>query len=291
MNSMTGFGRAGAQKDGREATIEIKSVNHRYLDISFRLTRTISFMEETIRKYVSKKYERGKFEIFVSYKNHREDKCVVTADIPLAREYMNIYKQLQKELGMEDDSSLSKIAAMPNVIALADNDEDVEAVTELILGALEEACTALSAMRGEEGNSLRDDFSKKLGQVEAHVGEIKRLAPIAQEMSHNKLMEKMKEYYTADESIRQRILTEAALIADKHAIDEELVRLESHISQFRDAMQEGGAVGRKMDFIVQEMNREINTIGNKAQGTDISAIVILCKSELEKLREQVQNIE
>lgn len=291
MNSMTGFGRAGTQMGGREVSIEIKSVNHRYLDISFRLPRIISFAEEMMRKTVTDLYDRGKFEISVSYKNHREDKCVVEADIPLAKEYLSIFQQLQKELGIEDDTTLSKVALMPNVINMSDSDEDEAAVTELLIGAMDAACESLSQMRSEEGASLKADFDSKLEQIEAHIGEIKELAPIARDMSHNKLVDKMKEYYTADESIRQRVLTEAALIADKHAIDEELVRMDSHISQFRDAMEQGEAVGRKMDFIVQELNREINTIGNKAQGTEISALVILCKSELEKLREQVQNIE
>lgn len=291
MNSMTGFGRAGTQVEGREVTVEIRSVNHRYLDVSFRLPRVISFLEDSIRKDVSARFERGKFEIYLTYKNHREDKCEVTADVPLAKEYLKTFQLLQKELGIEDDTTLSSIAAMPNVIATSENEEDVEAVSRLVSDALEKACDALSAMRADEGASLKTDFEAKLSEVSKHVEEIKRLAPIAQEASHSKLLDKMKEFYAADESIRQRILTEAALIADKHAIDEELVRLGSHVSQFRDAMEVHGAVGRKMDFIVQEMNREVNTIGNKAQGTDISALVILCKSELEKLREQVQNIE
>lgn len=291
MNSMTGFGRASAQADGREATVELRSVNHRYLDISFRLPRVISFLEDVFRKEISQRLERGKVEVYVSYRNHREDKCSVQADTALAKDYVSALGEIAQALGMDSDATLSKIASFPNVVSVMENEEDTEAVTALIREALRGALDALCIMREDEGRSLGEDFRLKLGHIEAHVSEIETLAPQASQASSDKLMEKMKEYYESDESIRQRVVAEAALIADKHAIDEELVRLRSHIGQFTATLSEPGAVGRKMDFIVQEMNRETNTIGNKAQGTDIPAIVILCKSELEKLREQVQNIE
>lgn len=291
MNSMTGFGRALEFEDGREISIEIKSVNSRFLDINFRMPKNVSFLEDCIRKELTNAVERGKFDVYLYYRNYREDRCTVTADLAMAKAYQKALEEVAAATGLPLNLSAAQIAGMQQVLSVTEQEDDQQALILLATRALGVAIASLKAMRQAEGESLKADLLIKMDAVEQLVKTIAGYAPEVAENGLNRLMEKMKEYYEVDESIRQRVLAEAALIADKHAIDEEIVRLNSHMAQFRAALEEEGAIGRRLDFIVQEMNREVNTIGSKANHKDILNAVIQAKSELEKLREQVQNVE
>ena len=291
MNSMTGFGRALQLEDGREISIELKSVNSRFLDINFRMPKNVSFLEDCIRKELTNAVERGKFDVYLYYRNHREDRCTVTADAAMAKAYLDALNEVAQATGLPLNVTVSQIASMQQVLAITEQEDDQQALSSLTIRVLREAIEKLCSMRSAEGESLKADLLIKMDAVQKLVQAITEYAPQVAENGLNRLMEKMKEYYETDETIRQRVLAEAALIADKHAIDEEIVRLNSHMAQFRAALEEEGAIGRRLDFIVQEMNREVNTIGSKANHKDILNAVIQAKSELEKLREQVQNVE
>ena len=291
MQSMTGFGRGSFQFEGREATIEIKAVNSRYLDPNFRMSRNVGFLEPKLRQALSDAIQRGKVDIYVSYKNTREDRAEVLADTALALSYRAAAQNIAQAIGVKPDVTLWQIASCPQVMQLSESEEDEQAVWQVVGGAMEQALSHLVSMRQKEGEKLQQDLGLKTDLVEQIVRKIDALAPEVESASREKLLAKMQEYYQADETLKQRVVMEAAILADKHAIDEELVRLHSHIDQFRQTTRADGPVGRKMDFIVQEMNREVNTIGSKANDAEITKLVIAAKSELEKMREQVQNVE
>ena len=291
MNSMTGFGRGTACIDGREATVEIKAVNSRYLDLSFRIPRSLGALEERMRQSIAASLGRGKVDVYVNYKNRREDHAEVLVDEALARSYRQALQTLSEATGLIDAVSLTTLASYPQVLTVQEAEEDEEAVWQVLSQALSQALLMLCSMRQKEGERLQQDLLQKTEHVRAYVAEIERAAPGIEQAAKDRLTQKMQEYIEADETLRQRILTEAAILADKRAIDEELVRLHSHLHQFEQTLLQQEAAGRKLDFIVQEMNREINTIGSKANDKEIAQSVIAVKSELEKMREQVQNIE
>lgn len=288
---MTGFGRATASQDGREVTVEIKTVNHRYLDLSFRMPRSFASLEDRLRKWVGEQLERGKVDVYINYRNIREDHAQVCVDTALALSYQKAIAQLSEASCLSNTLSLTQLAGYPQVLTVLEAEEDEEAVAAVLHCAVTEALKKLKKMRAAEGEQLKRDLLAKADAVETLVKTIETAAPQVEQAGKERLMQKMQEYLEADESLKQRVLMEAAILADKHAIDEELVRLFSHIRQFRTTAEEENPVGRKLDFIVQEMNREINTIGSKANDAQIGSSVIQCKSELEKMREQVQNIE
>lgn len=291
MQSMTGFGRGSFQAEGREATIEIKAVNSRYLDPNFRMSRNVGFIEPKMRQALAQALMRGKIDVYVSYKNTRADRAEVLADTALAQSYRAAAEAVADAIGASADVTLWQIASCPQVMQLAESQEDEQAVWQVMESAMQDALRQLTAMRAKEGEKLQEDLLAKTAVVEDIVSKIDALAPQVEQASREKLMAKMQEYYQADETLKQRVVMEAAILADKHAIDEELVRLHSHIEQFRQSVNADGAIGRKLDFIVQEMNREVNTIGSKANDATITSLVIGAKSELEKMREQVQNVE
>lgn len=291
MQSMTGFGRGSFQSEGREATIEIKAVNSRYLDPNFRMSRNVGFVEPKMRQALAEALMRGKVDVYVSYKNTRADRAEVLADTALARSYRAAANAVADAIGKPAEVTLWQIASCPQVMQLAESEEDEQAVWQVVESAMQDALRQLTAMRAKEGEKLQEDLLAKTAVVEDLVNKIDALAPQVEQASCEKLMAKMQEYFQADETLKQRVVMEAAILADKHAIDEELVRLHSHIDQFRQSVAADGAIGRKLDFIVQEMNREVNTIGSKANDATITSLVISAKSELEKMREQVQNVE
>ena len=291
MQSMTGFGRGSFQLEGREATIEIKAVNSRYLDPNFRMSRNVSFVEPKLRTALAEALHRGKVDLYISYKNTREDRAEVLADVALAQSYQKAIVTLAQALEKQPETTLWQIAALPQVLQLSESEEDEQAVCYVVEQAFSQAIGQLKTMRKKEGEKLCEDLLTKAKAVDVLVCRIDALAPQVEQASKEKLLEKMQEYTQADETLKQRVVMEAALIAEKHALDEELVRLHSHIGQFCQSVRSEGPVGRKLDFIVQEMNREINTIGSKANNAEITSLVIAAKSELEKMREQVQNVE
>ena len=291
VSSMTGFGRGKDAQDGREMTVELKSVNHRYLDLAFRMPRHISFAEDTLRTALNESLSRGHVDVFVNYRNTRTDAKEVRIDTGLLGAYLKSVKEAAAELMMENDMTLSTALRLPDVTDIVEADEDNAAVAALAKAAAEAAIKELVAARRGEGERLADDLTVRLKTVDELREKIELRAPMVVEEYANKLNERIEVMLGSVEVDRQRLATEVALFADKASIDEELVRLKSHTAQARELLDQSEAAGRRLDFVVQEMNREFNTIGSKANDAEIARLVILGKAELEKIREQVQNIE
>ncbi|MBQ3849336.1 MAG: YicC family protein [Clostridia bacterium] len=290
-NSMTGFGRANVLFDGRELTMELKSVNHRYLDLSFRMPRHISFIEDEIRRLLAERLTRGHVDVYITYRNTRNDARTAVFDASLLKAYIDAANQCAEQFGLRNDLTATSALRLPDVMDVVEAEEDREALIKLADDALEKACTELIEMRRIEGERLCADLLSRLDTVLGLRERIKERAPLVVEDYRNKLTERIASVLESAEVDTARLATEIAIFADKANIDEELVRLASHVAAARELLENGNAVGRKMDFIVQEMNREFNTIGSKANDKDITALVIEGKAEIEKIREQVQNLE
>ena len=288
---MTGFGRTTLEQDGREITIELKSVNHRYLDLGFRMPRAINFVEDTLRGVISSELSRGHVDVFVYYKNNREDARKVNIDTNLLGEYLVAARAAAAEFDLRDDIGLSAALRLPDITEIVEKDEDREAVCKLVGEACRKACAELKDMRAKEGARLYTDLYGKSETVEKIGESIALRAPMVVEEYRIKLNERIEKLLADVDVDRARLATEVAIFADKASIDEELVRLKSHIVQFRAMLDGTEPAGRKLDFIVQEMNREFNTMGSKANDGEIVNLVIQGKGEIEKIREQVQNIE
>jgi uncharacterized protein (TIGR00255 family) len=289
--SMTGFGRAEAEMDGRKITIEIKTVNHRFLDINVRIPRTLLFAEELIRKTIKDRLERGRVDVFVNYASLEDDSKKATADLGLIRSYLAAARQAAVNFRLEDDLKLSDIISIPDAIVIEEAPEDEEKQKALVTGALNSALDVLTGMRQREGEQLKANIIECLNALEAIKAAIDSKKDAVPREYAEKLRSRIAELTSAAELDEARFNAEVAYMADRADITEEIVRLETHISQFRAALSERAAVGRKLDFMVQEMNRELNTIGSKSQDMDITNAVIEGKSVVEKIREQVQNIE
>ena len=290
MKSMTGYGRCHIEEDGREMTVEVKSVNHRFLDISYRLSRTLSFLDDAVRKGVGARLARGHVDVFVSYANHRQDAKEVRVDTALAAAYRQALCQLAQAVGKDADVPLSDYARLPDVLTVQEKEEDQQAVRELFERALAGALDALIDMRAQEGERMRADILEKIANIESIRGRVSERAPLVVSEYRDKLHQRIAAL-TEGEIDEARLITEVAIFADRAAIDEELVRLLSHIAAIRETVELSEPVGRKLDFLVQELNREVNTIGSKASDTMIAQAVVSAKGEIEKLREQVQNVE
>ena len=268
MLSMTGYGRATREMDGRQMTIELKSVNHRFLDVSFRMPRNLLFLEEAARKAIGVRLSRGHVDVFVTYKNLRTDARSVTVDRPLFEAYA-------RALGSVTEFGLK---------------EDREAVTALMLEVMGEALDQLIAMRAREGEAMRRDLNEKVDAVEAMTADIEARYPETVDAYRQRLRDAVAEL-VAQEVDETRLLMEVALMADRSAIAEEIVRLRSHVAQLRRLFEDDRPIGRRIDFIVQELNREANTISSKSQDIPITQLAVAMKAEIEKLREQLQNVE
>ena len=290
MQSMTGYGRCQIERDGREMTVEVKSVNHRFLDISYRLARHLTFLDDALRKGVSARLSRGHVDVFVNYENHRADAREVRVDTALAVAYQSALRELSQALQMEGQISVQDYARLPDVLTVQEKEEDQQAVRELFEEALNGALDALIDMRAQEGEHMCADILEKVGSIEALQAQIALRAPGVVVDYRDRLRERLSAL-NEGELDEARLLTEIALFADRAAIDEELVRLLSHTAQIRATVRMNEPVGRRLDFLVQELNREVNTIGSKAMDADIAQCVVQAKGEIEKLREQVQNIE
>lgn len=290
MKSMTGYGRCHIEEDGREMTVEVKSVNHRFLDISYRLSRTLSFLDDAVRKGVGARLARGHVDVFVSYANHRQDAKEVRVDTALAAAYQQALVQLAGAVGKNADVPLSDYARLPDVLTVQEKEEDQQAVRELFERALSGALDALIDMREQEGERMCADILEKIANIESIRNRVSERAPLVVAEYRDKLHQRIAAL-TEGEIDEARLITEVAIFADRAAIDEELVRLLSHIAAIRETVELAEPVGRKLDFLVQELNREVNTIGSKASDTMIAQAVVSAKGEIEKLREQVQNVE
>lgn len=287
---MTGYGRCHIEEDGREMTVEVKSVNHRFLDISYRLSRALSFLDDAVRKGVGARVARGHVDVFVIYANHRQDAKEVRVDTALALAYQKAVAELSASLGREEELPLSDYTRLPDVLTVQEKEEDQQTVRALFERALSGALDGLVAMREQEGERMRADILEKIGNIESIRDGVAERAPLVVAEYRDKLHQRIAAL-TEGEIDEARLITEVAIFADRAAIDEELVRLLSHAAAIRETVELAEPVGRKLDFLVQELNREVNTIGSKASDTTIAQAVVKAKGEIEKLREQVQNIE
>lgn len=295
MYSMTGYGRAAVEREGRQLTLELKSVNHRFLDIAPRIPRSLGFLEDEMRRRIGKRVARGHVDVFATYRNLREDARTVQVDRGLFLAYRRALAQLAGEQGQEgealaDDRSLMKLAKLPDVLVVTEAEEDQEALAALMDQGLDQALDMLCQMRRREGEALKADMLGQLEGLRGLVEAIRARYPQTVAQYQVRLKERMEELLSTPVE-EARLLQEVALMADRSAISEELVRLDSHIAQMREAMDSGQPVGRKLDFIVQELNREVNTISSKSQDIPITQAVVAAKAQIEKLREQVQNVE
>lgn len=289
MYSMTGYGRATAEADGRSVTIEMKSVNHRFLDISVKMPKTIIFAEETVKKVIGEHVFRGHFDVTVNYDNTRDDRYQIMVDHDLAKKYIQAINTIAADNGIENHCSAEYIAQMDDVIRTVPSDDDMDSILDLVKTAAQDAVTNLCAMRLAEGRNLCADVTFHLQNLEELRSQIEAIAPSVPIAFKERLENRLKEL--GAEADPARIAQEVAIMADKCAIDEELSRLQSHIGQMYAMMQLERENGKKMDFLTQELNRECNTIGSKASNVMITQCVVSAKNEVEKIREQVQNIE
>lgn len=291
MKSMTGFGRAKDERDGRTITVELRSVNHRYLDCTVKAPRQYGFLDEAIKKAAALRIARGKVEVFVNVAVQEGGDVAITVNHLLAERYLAALQDIAERYGLRDDVTVTSLAKMPEVLGTERLEEDAEALTRDVLAVFSAACDGFDEMRLREGERLAEDVAGRARAIEHMVGEVETRSPERVREYREKLFARMQEVL-ADTGIDEtRILTEAAIYADKTAVDEETVRLRSHLHQLDAMLRETQPVGRKLDFLVQEMNREANTIGSKANDVAMARIVVDIKSEIEKIREQIQNIE
>ena len=291
VKSMTGYGRAKEMRSNRDITVEVRSVNNRYLDCTVKMPRIYTFAEDAIKSRVQKAISRGKVDVFVSVDSSAADTAVVTLNKSLVEGYLAALKELKEGYGLEGDVSAAAIARFPDVMTVTKADEDVETVTEDICAVLDQALEAYNAMRAAEGVKLAEDISSRLDTIESLTAKVEERSPKTVAEYRQKLLGRMQEVLQSTTIDESRILMEAAIYADKVAVDEETVRLRSHLSQLRKMLQSNDPMGRKMDFLIQEVNRESNTVGSKCNDVEIATVVVNLKAEVEKIREQVQNIE
>lgn len=291
MKSMTGYGRAREERNGRTITVELRAVNHRYLDCTVKAPRQYVFLDDAVKKAAAARIARGKVEVFVSVETQEGGDVAVTVNHTLAKRYLDALHDLSETYGLRDDVTVAVLAKMPDVLGSERIEQDADELTRDVLAVFSAACDGFDQMRLREGEKLAEDVRGRCASIERMVGEVETRSPERVREYREKLLARMQEVL-ADSSIDEtRILTEAAIYADKTAVDEETVRLRSHLQQMDGMLRETQPVGRKLDFLVQEMNREANTIGSKANDVDMARIVVDIKSEIEKIREQIQNIE
>lgn len=291
IKSMTGFGQGEAADAGYAVQVEIKSVNHRYLDLFFRIPKQYSQLEETLRTVITGRLARGRVEVTLSVEEFGDQERIVQINNALLKGYLQALRTIQSELGSEDKIQLSDILVLPGLLEVDEPPLDWDNLQQLVAQAANAALDGLEAMREAEGRRLCADLEEKLLQVEKLRADVAGIAPQVVVDYRKRLRERLGELLDGTTLTEERFLGEVAIFADRCSIDEELVRLASHIQEFKETLKSHASVGRKLDFLIQEMNREVNTIGSKANNVHIAASVVGMKSELEKIREQVQNIE
>ena len=294
VKSMTGYGRARQTIDGRDITVEIRSVNNRYLDCSVKMPRAYIFAEDAIKTLVQRSVSRGKVDVYIAVESKGAEETVVTVNESLAKGYIDALQKLY-DLGggrwVKSSCYATDLARLPDVVTITKAEEDLDSLSAGLCAVAEEALQAHSAMRATEGKKLAEDILGRLDTIEELTAKVEARSPQTVAEYREKLLARMQEVLQSAAIDEGRILTEAAIFADKVAVDEETVRLRSHLSQLRDMLQGGEPIGRKLDFLIQEVNRESNTIGSKCNDVEIARNVVDLKAEIEKIREQVQNIE
>lgn len=291
LNSMTGYGRGEALLHQHAIVVELRSVNNRYLDCSVRLPRVYACAEDAVQSEVKAAVSRGKVEVNVTVDASGSDAVSVTLNQPVAAGYLKALREMGETFGLRDDVSVSLLSRLPDVFRVERAPENLEQLTEDIRQVTRMALTDFNAMRAREGEKLAEDLLGRLDTLEGYTCQVEARSPETVTAYRERLTVKLREVLEDRQIDDARILTEAAIFADKVAVAEETVRLHSHINQFRGMIRQGGVIGRKLDFLIQEMNRETNTTGSKCNDLQLSTIVVDMKAELEKLREQVQNVE
>ena len=291
VKSMTGYGRAREMKNGRDITVELRSVNNRYLDQTVKMPRAYLFAEDAVKAKVQGAVSRGKVDVFITIDSTGADETVVTVNENLARGYYDALTRLKEMFTLEGEVSPSTLAKFPDVLTVSKAEEDLESISADICAVLDDAIAAYNNMRAVEGQKLAEDIGGRVTTIETVVGKVEKRSPQTVQEYRDKLTAKMQEVLQSTTIDEGRILQEAAIYADKIAVDEETVRLRSHIAQLRAMLQNDQPMGRKMDFLIQEVNRECNTIGSKCNDLAIAQDVVNMKAEVAKIREQVQNIE
>lgn len=291
IKSMTGYGSAKGSAAGLVLSVELKSVNNRYLDVSVKLPRTLMFAEEPVRSAVAKHITRGKVDVFIIADASQSDSTEVRVNEPLLRGYISALSEVRDKYGLTDDMSLMSLCRMPDVLSTERRELDSDELTAGLLAILEEALAGYDAMREREGEKLRNDVLGRIEEIGRLTGIVEERAPQTVAEYRARLEQKLRETLDGMSVDDSRILTECAIFGDRVAVDEETVRLRSHLSQLKTMASGESPIGRKMDFLIQELNRESNTIGSKCQSADIARVVVDLKAEIEKIREQIQNVE
>ena len=291
MKSMTGYGRARQVLHGRTVTVELRAVNHRYLDCTVKAPRQFGFLDDAVKKAAAARIARGKTEIYVSVETDEGGDLSVTVNHALAERYLTALRELSEKYGLRDDVTVMSLAKMPDVLGSERIEQDADELTQDVLTVFSEACDGFDQMREREGEKLAEDVRSRAAVIETLVTEVEKRSPERVAEYREKLLARRREVLEGTDVDETRIVTEAAIYADKTAVDEETVRLRSHLQQLDGMLNEEKPVGRKLDFLVQEMNREANTIGSKANDVSMAQTVVNIKSEIEKIREQIQNIE
>lgn len=292
IRSMTSFGRSNSEEGKKRVfTVEMKSVNSRYLDVNIRMPKSIISLEEEIRKMISNSLNRGKVDVFINIKNYNEGAGVPKVDINLAQGYLQCFKEIEEKLNIKNDISVMQIARFPEVITMIEEEDKIDEIWEELKPLISSSLDMMINMREVEGEKLKEDILIKINQIEELVSKVEEFADSIPKVFKQKLEERLKDLLGNVEVDENRIATEVCILADKATVDEEIIRLNSHINQVRETSKLNEPIGRKLDFIVQEMNRETNTIGSKSSDIKMTNIVIDIKNILEKIREQVQNIE
>lgn len=291
IKSMTGFGRCEVQEAERKITVEMKSVNHRYLDVNIKMPKKLNFFEAAIRSELKNYIQRGKVDIFITYEDYTESNVCVKYNKELAAEYMKYLNQMAEDFSLDNDVRISCLSRYPEILTMEEQTIDEEKLWQLLDKAIRGAAEGFVETRIREGEHLRDDLIEKLNGMLSHVEFITERSPQIITEYKQKLMDKVKELLADPKIDENRLLMEVTIFADRVCVDEELVRLKSHIETTKDTLLQGGSIGRKLDFIAQEMNREANTILSKSSDLEISNRAIELKTEIEKVREQIQNIE
>ncbi|MGL5086548.1 MAG: YicC/YloC family endoribonuclease [Clostridium sp.] len=292
VKSMTSFGRASSNVESKHLfSVEMKSVNHRYLDVSVKMPKSMISLEEEIRKLINKSLTRGKVDVFINLKGNSEGSGVAKVNLELAKSYLKCLKDIEENLGVKNDITINQIARYPEVITVIEETESIDEIFAVVKPLIEQSILMMESMRIVEGEKLKEDIFLKLSEIESFVFEIEKIADKVPMAYKAKLEDRLKKLLQAVEIDENRIALEIAIIADKASVDEEIIRLHSHIHQLRKTFEENDTIGRKLDFIIQEMNREANTIASKSSDVYMTNIVINIKNLIEKMREQVQNIE
>ena len=291
VKSMTGYGRAREMRSGRDITVEVRSVNNRYLDCTVKMPRMYAFAEDTVKQHVQKAISRGKVDVFITVDASAADVAKVTVNREVAAQYAAALHELAEVCGTESHVTPETLSRFPDVLTVTKADEDLETVSADLCVVLDKALAAYNEMRAVEGAKLAEDIGNRLVFIENYTSQVEERSPQTVAEYRAKLTARMQEVLQSTTIDQQRILTEAAIYADKVAVDEETVRLRSHVAQLRTMLTSDEPMGRKMDFLIQEVNRESNTIGSKCNDVAIAQVVVGLKAEVEKMREQVQNVE